>query len=399
MLRDAWHSLVRITSFIGKELREVVRRPGVLLSLVLGPFFIMLLFGVGYTGARSPFRTEIVVPQGSQLPREQEFYEDLAPGRIEVIGISDNQEATERRLRDGQIDLLVVAPDDAAAQLRQGNQTEILVAWNQIDPVYDGLAHLAVATMVAELNAEIIRQAAAEGITIAEGELGPEVTDISPEVVAKPTTAVTENVAPSDPTVLNFFAPAVLALVLQHLGVTLTALSMVRERLSGQMDLFRVAPVNSMEVLVGKYIAYGLLTVLVGGIVGALMVFGLKVPIFSGYAVAIGIVLLLAFASLGVGLLISLVADSERQAVQLSMLVLLASVFFSGFVLPVQDFIGAVQYVAYALPVTHGIATLQEAMLRGEVSSLWMIGALAGIGAVLYALSLVRLRQILRSAT
>jgi ABC-2 type transport system permease protein len=399
MLREFWHSLVRVTSFIGKELREVFRRPGVLLSLVLGPFFIMLLFGIGYTGARSPFRTEIVVPQGSQLPRDQEFYEDLAPGRIEVVGISDSQDATENRLRGQQIDLMVVAPENAAAQLREGNQTEILVAWNQVDPVYDGLAHLAVATMVAELNAEIIRQAAAEGITLAEGELGPQVTDISPEVVAKPTTAVTENVAPSDPTVTNFFAPAVLALVLQHLGVTLTALSMVRERLSGQMDLFRVAPVNSMEVLVGKYVAYGLLTLLVGGIVGALMVFVLNVPIFSGYVIAIGIVLLLAFASLGVGLLISLVADSERQAVQLSMLVLLASVFFSGFVLPVQDFIGAVQYVAYALPVTHGIATLQEAMLRGEVRSLWMIGALAAIGVALYLLSLVRLRRILRSAS
>jgi ABC-2 type transport system permease protein len=154
-----------------------------------------------------------------------------------------------------------------------------------------------------------------------------------------------------------------------------------------------------MEVLVGKYVAYGLLTLLGGGIVGALMVFVLNVPIFSGYVIAIGIVLLLAFASLGVGLLISLVADSERQAVQLSMLVLLASVFFSGFVLPVQDFIGAVQYVAYALPVTHGIATLQEAMLRGEVRSLWMIGALAAIGVALYLLSLVRLRRILRSAS
>jgi ABC-2 type transport system permease protein len=174
---------------------------------------------------------------------------------------------------------------------------------------------------------------------------------------------------------------------------------MVRERLSGQMDLFRVAPVNSMEVLVGKYVAYGLLTLVVGGVVGALMIFGLGVPILGGYLAAVGIVLLLAFASLGVGLLISLVADSERQAVQLSMLVLLASVFFSGFVLPVQDFIGAVQYFAYALPVTHGIATLQEVMLRGEVSSLWMIAALAGIGLALYLLSLLRLRRILRSAT
>jgi ABC-type multidrug transport system permease subunit len=65
----------------------------------------------------------------------------------------------------------------------------------------------------------------------------------------------------------------------------------------------------------------------------------------------------------------------------------------------VQDFIGAVQYFAYLLPVTHGIATLQETMLRGEVSSTWMIAALAGIGVALYLLSLVRMRRILRSAT
>jgi len=190
----------------------------------------------------------------------------------------------------------------------------------------------------------------------------------------------------------------VLALVLQHLAVTLTALSMVRERLSGQIDLFRVAPVNSMEVLVGKYLAYALLSLLIAGVVGALMIFGLGVPVLGGYAAALGVVLLLAFASLGVGLLISLVADSERQAVQLSMLVLLASVFFSGFVLPVEDFIGPVQYISYALPVTHGIATLQETMLRGTVSSWPMLVALAGIGLALFAISLVRLRLILRGA-
>jgi ABC-2 type transport system permease protein len=97
-------------------------------------------------------------------------------------------------------------------------------------------------------------------------------------------------------------------------------------------------------------------------------------------------------------LLISLVADSERMAVQLSMLVLIASVFFSGFVLPVQDFIGPVQYVSYALPVTHGIALLQDAMLRGSISEPWMLLALAAIGLALYLLSLSRMRVILRGA-
>jgi ABC-2 type transport system permease protein len=80
------------------------------------------------------------------------------------------------------------------------------------------------------------------------------------------------------------------------------------------------------------------------------------------------------------------------------MLILLASVFFSGFVLPVSDFARWMQYVAYGLPVTHGIATLQELMLRGSVISTWMLGALLGIGLVLYLVTLLRLRRVLRTA-
>jgi ABC-2 type transport system permease protein len=391
-------SIVRMASFTGKELREVVRRPGALASLILGPFLIMFLFGLGYTGVRPPFRTEIVIPEGVALPREADYYADLAPGRLDVHEISTDRGAAEERLREREIDVLIIAPENATAELRAGRQTVIRVAWNQVDPVYDQLAQLATNILVSSLNAEIVEQAAEGGISFVEAEVGAVPTSVSPEVIARPTTAETQNVAPSSPEVLNFFGPAVFALVIQHLAVTLTALSMVRERLSGQMDRFRVAPVSSTELLVGKYVAYAVLSLIVSAAVGALLVLALGVPLLGGPATFVGIVLLLTFASLGVGLLISLVADSERQAVQLSMLVLLASVFFSGFVLPVSDFAGWTQYLAYLLPVTHGIATLQDTMLRGEVSQTWMLGALLAIGIVLYLGSLVRLRRVLRWA-
>ena len=153
-----------------------------------------------------------------------------------------------------------------------------------------------------------------------------------------------------------------------------------------------------MELLVGKYVAYAVLSLAVSAIVGVLLVGVLGVPLLGSVGLLIGIVLLLTFASLGYGLLISLIADSERQAVQLSMLILLASVFFSGFVLPVSDFAQWMQYIAYILPVTHGIATLQELMLRGAVVHPWMLGALLAIGVILYVGSLLRLRRVLSTA-
>ena len=81
------------------------------------------------------------------------------------------------------------------------------------------------------------------------------------------TRAEPRNLAPVQPTVVAFFAPAVLALVLQHMGVTLTAMSLVRERLSGAMDLFRVAPLRALELLIGKYLAYAFFNLSVASLI------------------------------------------------------------------------------------------------------------------------------------
>ncbi len=388
-------SIVRVTSFIGKELRELVRRPGVLASLILGPFLVMAIFGIGYRGYRDPFRTDVILPQGSQLPNDPAYYEKLTAGRLQIVHVGNDQQSAEQRLRNRQVDFVVIAPSNAAEQLKAGKQSIVQIEWNEVDPVADNLANFAVYTLVHELNSEIIRQAVGQG----EQQVGdPQLQRIPPEVVAEPTKAETKNLAPTKPDVLDFFGPAVFALVLQHLAVTLTALSMVRERLGGQMDLFRVSPLNSMELLIGKYVAYAVLSLVVSAVVAALLVGVLGVPLLGGVLPFAGIVALLTFASLGVGLLISLIADSERQAVQLSMLVLLASVFFSGFVLPVEEFIPAVRYLAYLLPVTHGIETLQDSMLRGSVRDVWMLWALGGIGVVLYLGSLLRLRTVIRTS-
>jgi hypothetical protein len=64
----------------------------------------------------------------------------------------------------------------------------------------------------------------------------------------------------------------------------------------------------------------------------------------------------------------------------------------------VSDFAEWTQYLAYSLPVTHGIGLLQDLMLRGDLRSTWMLGVLAGIGLVLYVGSLLRLRRVLRRA-
>ncbi|GAC1322056.1 MAG: hypothetical protein NVSMB2_19250 [Chloroflexota bacterium] len=392
-------SWTRTTSFIGKEVLEIVRRPGALFSLIFGPFLIMGLFGIGYSGQYRPLNTALVVPTDADLPRDPAFYQQYVGESITITSITDDVEAARTELRKQEIDLIVIAPATVEASFLEGQQSTIGIEYNELDPVRDNYARFVAYRQVQELNRAIIEQAASQGmqyIVQTTGQQPP--VQIPPQVLAAPTRAEPRNLAPLSPNVVAFFAPAVLALVLQHMGVTLTALSMVRERLSGAMDIFRVAPVRSLEILIGKYLAYAFFNVGIAALITVLLVGVLKVPMLGRPADIAVVVLLLSFASLGLGLLISTVVDSERQAVQLSMLVLLASVFFSGFVLPLDQFITPLRIAAYTLPVTHGIQLLQDFMLRGGTNASWEIGALAGIGVVLFVLTSLTVRRNLRSA-
>ncbi len=388
-------SWTRTTSFVSKEVIEVVRRPGALFSLVFGPFLIMGAFGLGYSGQYRPLDTILVLPpDAANLPQDPAYYQQYAGESVSIIAITQDAEAARDKLRQQQVDLVVIAPGNIEDNFRAGQQSAIEVEYNELDPVRDNYARFIAYRQVQELNRAIIESTVAAGQQYVVQTTGNEPpVQVSPQVVAAPTRAEVNNLAPVQPNVVAFFAPAVLALVLQHMGVTLTALSMVRERLTGAMDIFRVAPLRSLELLVGKYLAYAFFNLSVAALICFLLVGILRVPLQSTPADVATVIALLSFSSLGLGLLISTIVDSERQAVQLSMLVLLASVFFSGFVLPLDQFVLPLRLAAYSLPVTHGIQLLQDLMLRGSTNQGWELAALAVIGVVLFLLTSLTLRR------
>jgi ABC-2 type transport system permease protein len=388
----------RLLAFVGKELVETARRPGALVSLVLGPFLIMAVFGAGFSGIRRPLETVIVAPPTSQLPADTAAYQELSGPAMHIAEVTQDRSAAEALLRSGTVDVVIVAPEDPEGTFRAGQRSTIEILVDEVDPVDENYARFLGGTLADAVNRRIIEQAVQEGqgYALAAGE--PAASLIPPEVIAAPTQPEVINLAPIVPQVTAYFGPAVLALILQHLAVTLVSMSLVRERKSGLMELFRISPVTAAEVLAGKVLAFGILGFVVGGITIALLTFGLGVPSLSDplwLTLALGLLLL---ASLGVGLLIAVISDSERQAVQLSLLVLLASVFFSGFVLSIDEFTPPVRVLAYSLPVTHGIQLLQDFMLRGATSHAWQAGALGVIAAVTLLLAWALLRRNMRTA-
>ena len=215
-----------------------------------------------------------------------------------------------------------------------------------------------------------------------------EVVILDPDVLVRPFESQTDNRLPGRINPTEYFTPASLALLLQHLALTFAALSLVRDRRTGLFELMRVGPLSSIEIIVGKIFAYLLVGAAVGALLVAASVYGLSVPLIgSVWWVAI-IVVGVLLASLSLGMVLAIVSGSESQAVQYAMLVLLAGLFFSGFILPIDGLSYPVRVVSWLLPVTYGISGLQDVMLRGltpdttELMGLTVLVAVYGFMAV-----------------
>lgn len=188
---------------------------------------------------------------------------------------------------------------------------------------------------------------------------------IDPEVIVRPFVSDTESLLRTRVALQDFFAPSALALLVQHLVVTLAAMALIRDESLGLFEVYRVGPISPRHVVAGKYLSFAL----IGGGVAALtltgVIAGLGVPLrgaASSVALGVGLVIL---ASIGLGLAVSGLARSELQAVQYAMIVLLAGLFFSGFFIALDTLRYPVKFISWALPVTYGIRILQDVMLRG----------------------------------
>jgi ABC-2 type transport system permease protein len=183
--------------------------------------------------------------------------------------------------------------------------------------------------------------------------------------LAIPFEASIRNLASSADDLTAFYGPAALALLLQHLGATLAALSMVQDRQLGMMEFLAVSPASSGEMLLGRFLQYGGVTLGVGLLLTLLLVLLLGIPFAGSLIWFVLVLVLLVWASVALGFCLSLITRSDAQAVQAIMLLLVGAIFFSGFIGPLRALAPPARQLAYVFPLTYGIDALDKVMLLG----------------------------------
>ncbi len=216
---------------------------------------------------------------------------------------------------------------------------------------------------------------------------------IPARTIAIPFTAHITNLASGGEDLTNFYGPAALALLLQHLAITLAALSLVQERQLGAIESLAVSPASAGEILLGRHLYYGAVTLAAGLVLTVLLVVGLHVPFTGSLALYVFVLALLVWASTAAGFCLALVTRSDAQAMQSIMLLLVGAIFFSGFIGPLRALSLPVAGLAYLFPLTYSIEALDRILLLGAAPPLVDYVGLAVLGTSLSVLAWLLFRR------
>jgi len=191
----------------------------------------------------------------------------------------------------------------------------------------------------------------------------------------------------------RFFVPGLIAIILQLVLLFLTSFSIVREREQGTLEQLFVTPVGRAGLLFGKLIPYTLMAFCELLIVLAVMVAIFRVPIHGSLGLLIGLSTLFIVIVLGLGLLISTLAATQLEAIQLAFIIMLPSVLLSGFMFPRSEMPHVIYLISCVLPVTYFIEILRGVIVRGAdlIDLTPHILSLSACGVVILILSLTRI--------
>lgn len=153
-------TLITIIAFAGKEIRQVLRQPKLMAALILGPFLILGLFAVGFQPNPPPMKTLLVLPQDSGLEGRLSEIQEAVGNEVDLIGTTAEEAEARRRLLDGEVELVVVAPPDAAEVIRGNEHATIMVLHDRLDPFDRAYITVSAQAAVDELNRAVLSEVA-----------------------------------------------------------------------------------------------------------------------------------------------------------------------------------------------------------------------------------------------
>ncbi|MCC7368274.1 MAG: ABC transporter permease [Chloroflexi bacterium] len=369
----------RIAAIIQKELLQIRRDRRTLAIVLVLPVMQLLLLGyaintvvdhlptVVYDEARDPdSRALIAAFQNSTY--------------FDIVGSALTRNEAVAAIDGGRAKVALLIPPRFGDDVLGGRVGQVQVLVDGSDPNVAQTALMA-AGMVSQAQSASINASTIERLGRRSGAGGVE---MRPVVLYNPSMLSA-----------NFMIPGIIGMIMQFQTLILTAFAVVRERERGTLEQLIVTPIRPWELMLGKLLPYtgiafiGATVALAAGWV----LFGVEVAGSLPLLAALSVLFLIG--SLGLGLLISTVSQTQGQAMQLAIFILLPTVLLSGFVFPRETMPWIVQQLGQVIPLTWYLQILRGIILKGVgFDVLWTSALpLAILSVTVFTLSAMRFQK------
>jgi ABC-2 type transport system permease protein len=322
----------RILAIASKEIRQL-RRDRLTFGMIVGiPLLQMLLFGYAINFDVRGLSAGVVDEARTSMSRA--LIADMEASGEHAASIGD----LRRSLRSGEVSIGVYIPADFERRRLDNDRPLAQLLVDGSEPTIENIARAFVAMPLPERP----------GIYRSTRQVFEVRTEYNPEK----RTAVQ-------------IVPALIGVILTMTMTMFTAVAIVRERERGNLELLITTPASSLELMLGKLVPYVFIGLIQTTLVLLLGVLLFHVPVNGSLWAFYLASLLFIAATLTLGLIASTFAETQMQAFQMSIFVLLPSILLSGFVFPFDGMPAAARWIAQFLPLTHFVELVRGIVLRG----------------------------------
>jgi ABC-2 type transport system permease protein len=338
------------SAFLKKEFRHILRDKRTILLLFGLPLAQMLIFGFALTNEVK--NTKIAVLDMAKDDASQRLTTRFdASQYFDIQVVAHSMRDLEDAFRQNKVRMALVFPQGFNNELLHSNKTQLQIITDASDPnIANTTANYAQA-IIGDFQNELMGNQQLPYRIIAETRML-----YNPQLKGAYT-----------------FVPGVMAMILMLISAMMTAVTIVKEKELGTMEVLLVSPVRPLMIILAKTVPYLVLSFI--NVINILLLsyFVLDVPMRGNLFLLLFASILFILCSLAIGLLISSATDSQRVAMFISLVgLLMPTLIFSGFMFPVENMPLPLQVVSNAVPAKWFFYIVRNIMIKGlSINAIW----------------------------
>jgi ABC-2 type transport system permease protein len=373
-------NLRRVLAIVRKELIQLRRDPQLLRIMIISPIFQLIVFGYAVTTDVRHVSLALLDLDRTSESRElaARFYDS---GWFDRAGDLGDPAEIDRLMDRGAAQAVLQIPRGFGRDRSRGRTADVQVILDGADSMTAGIIAGYTGSVIREYSGRV----AAERLDRMRSRIDrvPAVEErlrvwYNPELKS-----------------VNYMVPGVFCMIIFLVTMLLTSLAIVKEREIGTLEQLVVTPITGRELILGKTIPYILVGLLDMLLVLATAILWFKVSVAGSIPLLIALGIVFMLTSLGFGLFISTISETQQQAMMVTFFFMLPSILLSGFMFPIANMPAFIRPITYAIPLRYFLVVVRGIFLKGNgMAELWpQVAALAVYGSAVMGLASLRFRK------